>query len=57
MEEQPKTTDHRTRPTSAAFKQFIAQGWAPRPDTLPDRAEVAPYAAARRDAVSKVYPG
>ena len=57
MEEQPKTTDHRTRPTSAAFKQFIAQGWAPRPSTLPERAEVAPYAAARREAVSAAYPG
>src|ERR687890_228368 len=57
MEEQPKTTDHRTRPTSAAFKEFIAQGWAPRPSGLPARAEVAPYAAARRDAVSATYPG
>src|SRR3954469_11996572 len=57
MEEQPKTTDHRTRPTSAAFKAFIAQGWAPRPSDLPDRAEVAPFAAARRDAVSAAYPG
>src|SRR4051812_14455876 len=57
MEEQPKTTDHRTRPTSAAFKEFIAQGWAPRPSDLPDRAEVAPFAAARRDAVSAAYPG
>src|SRR3954470_4448599 len=57
MEEQPKTTDHRTRPTSAAFKEFIAQGWAPRPSQLPDRAEAAPYAAARRDAVSAAYPG
>src|SRR5919112_5765359 len=57
MEEQPKTTDHRTRPTSAAFKEFIAQGWAPRPSGLPDRAEVAPYAAARRDEVSAAYPG
>jgi Xaa-Pro aminopeptidase len=56
-EEQPKKTDHRARPTSEAFKQFIAQGWAPRPSELPDRAEVAPYAAARRDAVSAAYPG
>src|SRR5919112_359481 len=57
MEDQPKATDHRSRPTSAAFKQFIAQGWAPRPTGLPPRAEVAPYAAARRDAVSAIYPG
>src|SRR5919107_54623 len=57
MEDQPKTTDHRTRPTSAAFKEFIAQGWAPRPTELPSLAEVGPYAAARRDAVSATYPG
>src|ERR687889_499576 len=57
MEDQPKATDHRSRPTSAAFKQFIAQGWAPRPSDLPARAEVAAYAARRRDAVSAAYPG
>ncbi len=56
-EEQPKKTDHRARPTSEAFKQFIAQGWAPRSTELPDRAAVAPYAAARRAAVSAAFPG
>jgi Xaa-Pro aminopeptidase len=57
MEEQPKTTDHRSRPSSAAFKEFIAQGWAPRPGALPAPAEVAAYAADRRAAVSAAYPG
>jgi Xaa-Pro aminopeptidase len=56
-EQQPKKTDHRSRPTSEAFKAFIAEGWAPRPAGLPDRADVASYAAARRDAVSAAYPG
>ncbi|WP_426566041.1 aminopeptidase P family protein [Angustibacter sp. McL0619] len=56
-EEQPKKTDHRSRPTSEAFKAFIAKGWAPRPTDLPVRAEAAPYAAARRDAVSAAFPG
>jgi len=49
--------DHRERPTSAAFREFIAQGWAPRPSGLPERAAVAPYAARRRDRVSAAYPG
>ncbi|GAA4357805.1 aminopeptidase P family protein [Angustibacter luteus] len=56
-EEQPKKTDHRSRPTSEAFKAFIAKGWAARPSDLPQQAEVAPYAAARRDAVSAAFPG
>ena len=45
------------RPTSQAFKAFIADRWGQRPDALPERAEVAPYAAARREAVSALFPG
>ncbi|GAB2687367.1 aminopeptidase P family protein [Thalassiella azotivora] len=45
------------RPTSETFKQFIGQGWAPRPDALPARAEVADHAAARRQRVSAAFPG
>ncbi len=45
------------RPTSEAFKAFIADRWGPRPGTLPERAEVAPYAAARREAISAMFPG
>lgn len=55
-EQQPKKSDHRARPTSEAFKKFIAEGWAPRPSALPERAEVAAYAANRRRAVSLAYP-
>ncbi len=54
-DEQPQ--DHRERPTSEAFKAFIAQGWAPRPDGLPARAVVAPHAARRREAVSAAFAG
>lgn len=54
-EDQPE--DHRERPTSEAFRAFIAQGWAPRPSELPELAAVAPYALARRAAVSAAYPG
>jgi Xaa-Pro aminopeptidase len=56
-EQQPKKTDHRSRPTSEAFKAFIAGGWAPRPDGLPPRTEAAEHARARRDAVSAAFPG
>ena len=56
-EQQPKKTDHRTRPTSEAFKSFIAGGWAPRPTELPAQADVATYAAQRRAAVSEAFAG
>jgi Xaa-Pro aminopeptidase len=56
-EQQPKKTDHRARPTSEAFKAFIAQGWAPRPSELPPRADVARHAERRRAEVSAAYPG
>ncbi|WP_460445644.1 aminopeptidase P family protein [Angustibacter aerolatus] len=56
-EDQPKKTDHRARPTSEAFRAFIAQGWAPRPADLPERAEVASWTPARRAAVSAAFPG
>lgn len=51
------TGGHRQRPQSKAFRQFIASGWTPRPDGLPDAAESAPYAARRRDALSAQFPG
>ncbi len=56
-EEQTGTSDHRSRPTSAEFREFITTGWAPRDDTLPARADAAPYAAARRAALSARFPG
>ncbi|MFP5334435.1 MAG: aminopeptidase P family protein [Actinomycetes bacterium] len=45
------------RPSSEAFKRFIASQWAPRADAPPARAEVAPFAAARRDRLSERFPG
>ncbi|MGN6610175.1 MAG: aminopeptidase P family protein, partial [Angustibacter sp.] len=56
-EQQPKKTDHRTRPTSEAFKSFIAGGWAPRSTEMPPQADVATYAAQRRAAVSEAFAG
>ena len=45
------------RPTSEAFRRFIVQGWAPRPEGLPARAESAPFAADRRARISAAFPG
>lgn len=57
VSEQHKQSDNRPRPTTEAFRGFVSQGWAPRPDGRPDRAPVAEYAAARREAVSARFPG
>ena len=56
MSEEQKKSDNRPRPTTEAFRAFVREGWAPRTGALPERAEVAPYAAARREAVSTAYP-
>lgn len=45
------------RPTSEAFKRFIAQGWAPRSDRLPDRRPAASWAASRRERISSAFRG
>ncbi|GAA1495642.1 aminopeptidase P family protein [Paeniglutamicibacter kerguelensis] len=45
------------RPSSEAFKTFMASSWAPDTSELPGADGVAPYAAARRAAVSARFPG
>jgi Xaa-Pro aminopeptidase len=45
------------RPTSEAFKAFMASGWAPAEESLPGRDAVAEYAARRRRAISERFPG
>ena len=55
-EKQPKS-DHRSRPSGKEFREFIASGWAPRDETLPDAAEVAAWTRARREALSQAFPG
>ncbi len=57
MSEEQKKSENRSRPTTDEFREFVKAGWAPRPGESPERAEVAPYAAARRDAVSARFPG
>jgi Xaa-Pro aminopeptidase len=56
-EEQVSKPDHRSRPTSPAFREFIVSGWAPRSEALPEQAAVAPYAAQRRATLSARFPG
>src|SRR5918912_426616 len=58
-EEPAETTEveHRQRPSSPAFRKFIASGWAPRPSDLPGLLPAARYARARRDQGSRTPPG
>jgi Xaa-Pro aminopeptidase len=55
--EEQKKSENRARPTTDEFRAFVASGWAPRGTGRPAQAEVAPYAAARRAAVSARFPG
>ncbi|HHU11396.1 MAG TPA: aminopeptidase P family protein [Intrasporangiaceae bacterium] len=57
MSEEQKKADNRARVTTEEFRAFVKEGWAPRPDTRPERAEVAEYAARRRAAISLAFPG
>ena len=52
----PEVAEHRERPSSAAFKKFIAAGWAPRPTEPAGPAPAAPFAARRRAALSARVP-
>jgi len=45
------------RPSSNAFKAFMASNWAPATQELPQRDAVAPYAANRRKAISAQFKG
>lgn len=48
---------HRQRPSSPAFRAFIAAGWGSRPGELPAPLPAAPFAARRRAALSRLFPG
>ncbi|MEJ5866505.1 aminopeptidase P family protein [Pseudokineococcus sp. 5B2Z-1] len=50
---------HRQRPTSEAFRELMASGWAAAGAQEPptERAAAAPFAAARRAEVSRMFPG
>ncbi|NEM90599.1 aminopeptidase P family protein [Galbitalea soli] len=56
--EAPRATENRsTTPVSSTFKQYISEHWAERADALPQPREQAPFAAARRAAISALHPG
>src|SRR5690625_55587 len=45
------------RPTSQAFRDFVASGWAPREEQPPAREAVADYTPARRQGLSTQFAG
>ncbi|MCU1432079.1 MAG: Xaa-Pro aminopeptidase, partial [Actinotalea sp.] len=45
------------RPSSAAFLAFVAERWAESPAVELEAAAVAPFAAARRERLSELFPG
>ncbi len=54
-QEQPST--NRRQPFPRGFLDSIPAGWAERPESLPAPRAEAPFAAARRAAVSAAFPG
>jgi Xaa-Pro aminopeptidase len=52
-----ETTTNRRQPFPQGFLDSIAEGWATRPDSVPEPREQAAWAARRRDAVSRAFPG
>ncbi|WP_446664714.1 aminopeptidase P family protein [Flexivirga sp. B27] len=57
MSEKQQKSASRSQPSPEAFRSFISTGWAPRSDQTPARADVADYAAKRREQVSEAFPG
>jgi Xaa-Pro aminopeptidase len=56
--EAPRATANRsTTPVSETFRDYISSHWADRTDAPPSPREQAPFAAARRAALSARYPG
>ena len=55
-EERPAPSN-RSVPFSDAFKAFIAQGWAPYPTASPEPLPATARTAARREALSALFPG
>ena len=54
----PRATENRsTTPASDTFRQYISNGWAARPPSATSERASARVAAARRAALSRLYPG
>jgi Xaa-Pro aminopeptidase len=56
VSDQQPELPNRQVPFSEAFKEFIAQGWAPYPTDLPEELPAARYAARRRQLISSQFP-
>ncbi|ALJ19954.1 aminopeptidase P family protein [Microbacterium sp. No. 7] len=52
-----QTGTNRKQPFPRGFLDTIGTGWADRPDQAPPRRDQAPFAAARRAAISAAFPG
>lgn len=50
-------TTNRRQPFPRGFLDAISTGWAPRTESLPAAREQAPFAAERRDRLSRQFPG
>jgi len=55
--EKPTSSTNRRQPFPQGFLDTISTGWAERPASAPSARTQAPYAAARRAAVSAAFPG
>ena len=53
----PAGIQNRKQPFPQGFLDTISTGWADRPDRKPTARAQAPYAAARRQALSAAFPG
>lgn len=56
-EEKDQKSARTTSPNSPEFMKFISGGWAESKTENPAKAEVAAFAAARRNAVAEAFPG
>jgi len=57
QETAPSTNTNRRQPFPQGFLDTISTGWADRPDSTPPQRAQAPYAARRREAVSRAFAG
>ncbi len=57
VSEQQAKAEHRGIPVTDAFRAFVSSGWASSGEASPPLAEVAPFASARREALSAAFPG
>ncbi len=54
---EPQEKVNRRAPFPRGFLDTISTGWAKRPENIPPQRDQAPFAKARRDAVSAAFPG